>query len=213
MLIVTSKLTPHRVDGHHHHHWTFLLPWTSLSNSHSNRHTQQRPTHTPPITPKYTKKPFVEPYPFPAGTTWTYAEAKMFFEQKYDAECSDLSKKWSSFGDKEHWQLTDWILHANLTQSDCKDFFNLKTVSGIYSLYCLDINNYSPRPKNQHLKWKSKNTVLKAVDDLESGPKCHLGMIPLKDNTIEGEPVVETLELWWRDVVYCMFDTPIIYRL
>ena len=114
---------------------------------------------------------------------------------------------WTLFKSLADWELSRWLVQSGVSQREIDKFLKLKLV-------CTSIPNHSDLTtlnlikiqSGAHPSTQSKHTFFKEINSLPKGPKwmCETFKITGDRKDKNGEPVVEEVELWRRDLVECM---------
>ncbi|EDR12671.1 uncharacterized protein LACBIDRAFT_323307 [Laccaria bicolor S238N-H82] len=121
---------------------------------------------------------------------------KTKFEMLLEQQTADGKQPWEPFASKEEWQLATWLM-ANMGQTSTDEYLKLPILAHPHIDYVRERSN---------LSFHNNYTFLKEVDVLPTGPSWKCEILRAKGDLIrdDGQPLVEELELWWRDPVECV---------
>ncbi|THH07054.1 hypothetical protein EW146_g9433 [Bondarzewia mesenterica] len=129
---------------------------------------------------------FVEVYPRPVGTP--IGEGKTQFTMLLEEQTERGENNWAPFASEEEWQLSRW-LSQRVGHKAIDEFLKLPIVRD-----------------RSGLSFHNSYSYLTKVDQLPTGPEWHCETIEAVGDQLgeDGKPMVENLELWFRDPVDCV---------
>ncbi|KDQ12055.1 hypothetical protein BOTBODRAFT_82144, partial [Botryobasidium botryosum FD-172 SS1] len=116
---------------------------------------------------------------------------KTTFEKMREEQQAKKEMPWAPFASLEEWALAEWLIKSEVSQAKVDDFLQLKST------------------KSCGLSFKNKRAFYKVVDRLPVGPGWSCHELNIEGDVIDpstNEPMVENLELWWRDPVECVAE-------
>ncbi|KAJ7057722.1 hypothetical protein C8F01DRAFT_918651, partial [Mycena amicta] len=112
------------------------------------------------------------------------------FARLREAQTALKQKPWFPFKDIDEWELARWLVTSGLSQSKVDEFLRLKTKvkDGIQPSF------------------HNNRALLEYIKHLPAGPKwtCRPFELTGDELDVNGEPKVEVVDLWYRDVLECI---------
>ncbi|KIM38488.1 hypothetical protein M413DRAFT_30038 [Hebeloma cylindrosporum] len=129
---------------------------------------------------------FAEVYPRPVGTP--VGKGKTKFERVFEEQEKRGESNWAPFASEEEWQLARW-LSQRVGHKAIDEYLKLPIVRD-----------------RSGLSFHNSYSYLKKVDQLPTGPEWHCEIVQVPGDKLgdDGKPMVENLELWFRDPVECV---------
>ncbi|KAJ7749142.1 hypothetical protein B0H16DRAFT_1847253 [Mycena metata] len=117
----------------------------------------------------------------------TFGKGPTTFQAIRDDQVLRGAEVLGPFESDDEWELAKWLI-KNVGHNQMEAFLKLPIIQGVGTAY------------------STKDQLLEAVDDLPGGVGWKLEKVTLKGDLEDddGKPIVETLELWYRDPVDCI---------